>query len=385
MCSPATEIMDCARPRIAVAVALLFLLAPLALSQSTAFCGLQHGSWKVWTAQPSPSEGTVYAKATYNASFLDIGWDTLHVAAVAGSDPLAAYAAGLCEGYLTQARAAQMIRNSDSGTPYDNLTNAFLDTNEKWMRQQIAENPQDAYWAAISLILQQLQGMADGYTTARQPSDPVVDFEFLRKFNLDQGDVYDVQCIVNKSLCATTHPSSTALPPSSRKKTRLFSAARGHCTSLLKFAPGYVAPFSHSVFVTFRAVTRTFMLATRRGTIISRLCVFGRCRQLSPRPCALTNALQVYDLPFAASNSSRVGMSSYPLTVVSSDDFVYTNQQVAAASSLAAAFTSLSPCADCHCFFRDFSTLPESRCLVGHTARRHRLDVPAQRLCGARS
>lgn len=214
-------------------------LAPLVSSQSTAFCGQHNGSWKVWASQPPAHQGTVYAMAVYNASFLDIGWDSLHVAAIAGSDPLAAYAAGLCEGYITQARAAQMIRNSDNGAPYDNLTNAFLDANEKWMRQQIAENPQDAYWTAMSLILQQLQGMADGYSLARPARDPVVDFQFLRKFNLDQGDVYDVQCIVNQSLCAKTHPSATLAPPSPGKHARLFSAARGHCTSLLKFAPGF--------------------------------------------------------------------------------------------------------------------------------------------------
>ena len=46
------------------------------------------------------------------------------------------------------------------------------------------------------------------------------------------------------------------------------------------------------------------------------------------RCCKLTPRLQVYDLPFATSKGTRIGMSSYPLTVVSSDDFVYTNQQV---------------------------------------------------------
>jgi hypothetical protein len=220
-------------------ICLLAVAAPLASSQTTAFCGMQQGTWQVWATQPSPSQGTVYAKATYNSSFLDIGWDTLHVASVSGSDQLAAYAAGLCEGYLTQGRAAQLIRNSDSGTPYDNLTNTFLDANEKWVRQQISDNLQDPYWVAISLILQQLQGLADGYSAARQPNDPVVNFEFLRKFNLDQGDVYDVQCIVNRTLCATTHPSTDASAASLGKRARLFSAARGHCTSLLKFAPGF--------------------------------------------------------------------------------------------------------------------------------------------------
>ncbi len=252
-----------------LALYLLLLVATSAAAESTAFCGQQQGNWTVWTTQPSPSQGTVFAKATYNASFLDIGWDTLHVAAVSGNDTLAAYAAGLCEGYLTQVRAAQMIRNSDSGTPYDNLTNSFLDANEKWVRQQIADSPQDAYWSAVSLILQQLQGLADGYSAARQPNDPAVDFEFLRKFNLDQGDVYDVQCIVNRSLCATTHPSSASRAPTARRSTRLFSAARGHCTSLLKFAPGYQDLYvGHTTWDDYFSALRIWKVFP-----ISRICV----------------------------------------------------------------------------------------------------------------
>jgi hypothetical protein len=304
-----------------IAFAILFLNAPSVAAPSTAYCGLKQGHWNVWHSVPSPSEGTVYAKATYNASFLDIGWDTLHVAAVSGSDALAAYAAGLCEGYLTQARSAQMIRNSDSGTPYDNLTNAFLDTNEKWMREQIADNPHDSYWTAMSLILQQLQGLADGYALVRKPNDPVVDFEFLRKFNLDQGDVYDVQCIVNQSLCAKTHPSVDASAPTSGRRTRLFSAARGHCTSLLKFAPGYQDLYvGHTTWDDYFSALRIWKVLSPCNLI----------RQYAP----LTTLSQVYDLPFATSKSSRVGMSSYPLAIVSSDDFVYTNQQVPPAMRL---------------------------------------------------
>lgn len=320
-----------------LALACLILLLPPTTALSTAFCGVSPYRWMVWLTQPTPSEGTVYAKATYNASFLDIGWDTLHVAAVPGNDALAAYAAGLCEGFLTQPRAAQMIRNSDT-SPYDNLTNAFLDTNEKWMRAQIKDNPQDAYWTAVSHILQQLQGLADGYALARQPNDPVVDFEFLRKFNLDQGDVYDVQCIVNQSLCATTHPSSAASlpfgPPSRAKNgkhTRLFSAARGHCTSLLKFAPGYQDLYvGHTTWDDYFSALRIWKVPA--ALVITALFEY-----------VLTLLLQVYDLPFAASGSTRIGMSSYPLTIVSSDDFVYTDQQVPAALCFAILSPSCGP------------------------------------------
>ena len=83
------------------------------------------------------------------------------------------------------------------------------------------------------------------------------------------------------------------------------------------------------------------MSDTRRGTTTSVRCAYGRycCPPTSASSkenayVPLTTLLQVYDLPFASSSSSRVGMSSYPLAIVSSDDFVYTNQQVPPASSL---------------------------------------------------
>jgi hypothetical protein len=301
-------------------------------ANSVAFCGLQQSKWTIWPAYPTPSEGIVYANASYNASFLDIGWDVLHVAAVQGNDSLAAYAAGLCEGYLTQNRSAQMIRNSEGGAPYDNLTNAFLDTNERWMRAQIADNPDDEYWVAMSLVLQQLQGIADGYSLARQPSDPVVDFEFLRKFNLDQGDVYDVMCIVNRSQCAKTHPSVS----SSDGSARLFSAARGHCTSLLKFAPDFQELFvGHTTWDDYFSALRIWKVrrAHAEGAAPAVRAVFVPLADSSVLCCTfqfqhLTSCRQVYHLPFATSRSAKVGMSSYPLTIVSSDDFVYTDQQV---------------------------------------------------------
>ena len=69
-----------------------------------------------------------------------------------------------------------------------------------------------------------------------------------------------------------------------------------------------------------------------------------------PAVDALTLLLQVYDLPFAASGSSRIGMSSYPLTIVSSDDFVYTDQQVhIARCCLHLHPPSRAPAADGHC------------------------------------
>jgi hypothetical protein len=41
-----------------------------------------------------------------------------------------------------------------------------VDQQDKWLRQQVAANPDDAYWQVQGLLLAQLDGLFDGYDAA---------------------------------------------------------------------------------------------------------------------------------------------------------------------------------------------------------------------------
>lgn len=45
-------------------------------------------------------------------------------------------------------------------------THKFFETHLSWTQQQIQANPNDDYWHAVNLVLQQSQGLVDGYNDA---------------------------------------------------------------------------------------------------------------------------------------------------------------------------------------------------------------------------
>ena len=105
------------------------------------------------------------ARAAFRPSQLEIGWATLFVETAAGADDqVAAYAAGYIEGVAT----AEMIDET-----WGNLEKAGRipgDDVKKFVKEQLAfvkgkAQGDDTYSKSVSLVLQQMQGLAEGYAT----------------------------------------------------------------------------------------------------------------------------------------------------------------------------------------------------------------------------
>lgn len=100
------------------------------------------------------------------------GWGILEIKTIVQSDSESrnvndtqlGYAAGIAEGYLTSDRLYQMYENTVVTETWDythgpskKLQN-FLDTQQEWMTQMIANNGDDPLWKYVAILREQMNG-----------------------------------------------------------------------------------------------------------------------------------------------------------------------------------------------------------------------------------
>jgi len=173
----------------------------------------ENGQLSVVTSEES--SGRTVAKAQWNESLADLGWDYLNVE---GSGD---YNSGYLEGYLTAAR----IRLAGiPAAPSDAKVFQWVVDHLAYMKQMSeALRATDKFWAVVGDQLSYLDGMADGVnanTAARTAGDKnVTSFElFLINFGDEIGDV---QTAVNVQSGRTPKGFMQSWKPS-------------HCSALIK-------------------------------------------------------------------------------------------------------------------------------------------------------
>lgn len=178
------------------------------------------------------------------------GWTFLKVV-TNGSypDSAQAYAAGLAEGFLTTNLMYQYWVNTVQGycsdpqdADYCNRLSNFLFTNKQWIKNQTVQNAAtDPYWHQVDLVMQQQQGLQDGYQNAfpidDNEADVLTDYGFM--FFQLAGDLEDLEMALNKTY---------------NLKHILGS---GSCSALVKFLPGNTdLYFAHDSWNTYQSMLR---------------------------------------------------------------------------------------------------------------------------------
>lgn len=142
------------------------------------------GDLTVTTVEPA-DESTVAAKGRYNASNGVIGWDYCHIKA---NDTVQGYyAAGYLEGIIGN-YSISFFNWSNAVAPTD-ASNKWVDEHLHFLRKSINEYKEtDPFWDRIGKIFAQMEGIADGYSTA---SGTGITFKqvFLNNFGNEIGDV----------------------------------------------------------------------------------------------------------------------------------------------------------------------------------------------------
>lgn len=203
-----------------------------------------NGALSVTTTKPAYAN--LVAKAQWNASLADLGWDYLNIEGDGD------YMTGYLEGYLT---AERIILAGIPAVPSDPKVLQWVVDHVAYMKATSkALRYEDKFWAKVGDLLSYLDGMADG-VNAKNVGTNVTSFElFLINFGDEVGDV------------------QTAVDVQSGKEPKGFNQnwKPSHCSALIKVTHDdlYMAHDTWSGFLgmtyriykvtTFKGVTVTF-------------------------------------------------------------------------------------------------------------------------------
>ena len=119
------------------------------------------------------------------------------------------YCAGYVDGYLMSERIwnrwmlQKDILNITREENFPDTWTSWLQENIDYTRNQVKQNVNDSYWISVGLILNQFDGLHDGYNKAassdRQMSE--MDFWILQSV----GDIYDLELLWNKEKADPLH------------------------------------------------------------------------------------------------------------------------------------------------------------------------------------
>ena len=212
------------------------------------------------------SETPLYGSSIVWGSYVDAinstGWATLHVNSNASyTDDLQAYAAGYLEGAVSQAREYLHINNVCSDQTWENGLREYLDDQWTWMRTMVTQHAGTSpYWYHVGLLLDQQQGLFDGYNNYA-PDHAKLDWLTFYCATLS-GDLDDLNSV---------------FPQPEMPKT----STDGHCSVLVKPIGPLDAPtdvfIGHNTWGGFNTMTRIY---------------------------------KFYDLPFATSKAAKVNADS---------------------------------------------------------------------------
>ncbi|GFU53299.1 putative phospholipase B-like 2 [Trichonephila clavipes] len=146
------------------------------------------------------------AYGNFNDEIFQTGWSYLEVKSnELFPDPVQAYAAGLVEGFLT----ADLLKKHWSNTvadyckgeePYCQRLQDFLEQNLDFINKNVEfKRKYDVYWHHVALILEQLQGLDDGFRNITSGPSTKVNVMGLMLLNI-MGDMEDLEVVLNKQV-----------------------------------------------------------------------------------------------------------------------------------------------------------------------------------------
>ncbi|KAL9656174.1 hypothetical protein ABK040_007791 [Willaertia magna] len=241
-----------------------------------------------------PINNNVVANGYYEATFNQTGWGVLGVSTNSAlEDKIQAYTGGFFEGYLTgelfQGYWYDFIQYTFDPES-DPKLNKFLEDNLRYLNTQIGlyknntSTEEGKYWYHISLILDQIQGLYDGYVKGMLDKNlkPTLSLFDIFKFQID-GDIGDLANIF----------STPQFHKMSREELISFSIFKNRCSAL-------------------------FRLTNDRKNLIMTHATWD----------TFSNMLRIYkhyELNFRNVPSKLVSFSSTPGWLVSVDDFYITS------------------------------------------------------------
>ena len=266
------------------------------------------------TYKLSPTPFTPPSTAIAAGSFVDggddpsSGWGKVEVVSSSGGvsarDGIAAYAAGFAEGLMTAERIGQLWTNFMPGQfgpkgpsphlfPYINTSLHYaLDMG----KVDYANPSSDGEWqynAQLGLVMNQVQGVADGYAQARGPGAPVLDLLDIVVLN-SIGDLDDLVPAMRVLYPETDGRgfASHGVDLSPKRLAEIESG--GHCSLFIKPMPGQGLVAAHEMWASFWQMTLMYKSVELDVTLESTL-------------------------------AKTVTYSSYPAMVSSEDDFYLTS------------------------------------------------------------
>jgi hypothetical protein len=175
-------------------VLLLFFVSTYATMESLSY-NPESKQWHVLSYGHPTSTLDVYYNDTVNL----YGWAGLRVkrsrtSRLTANDNELWYGAGLAEGRVTALRIYQHYINNinpTNTTTYPPKVQAWVSEHIAWMQLQVTLNGQDLFWAQTGRVLDQLQGVTDGYNSMRPENTlPLQFFDmYYLNFMYDAGDL----------------------------------------------------------------------------------------------------------------------------------------------------------------------------------------------------
>nr|QOL01101.1 putative extracellular protein CSOL_028 [Pseudococcomyxa simplex] len=218
-----------------------------------------HGTFQIVSDTEHPG-------ALATASYLDSlhtssGWGQLSISTKAGSpDALQLYAAGFLEGYLTAHRISDHHANMEA---FFNISSSgpsdFLLAQDAWAQEQVATGS-TPFWTTLGLILQQHDGLMDGYSLAANDSQNTASgtpplpqlnrIDFLKLSAV--GDLGDL-------VPALEPKKQVQWETLDARDVEETLASQGHCSALVKVTGNYSDLFlAHSSWFTYSGMVRIY-------------------------------------------------------------------------------------------------------------------------------
>ncbi|XP_022780516.1 putative phospholipase B-like 2 isoform X1 [Stylophora pistillata] len=186
------------------------------------------------------------ARGKLSGSIQKSGWEFFQVVTSGDyQDNQQAFVVGMLEGHMT----SHLIDMHWQNTLADYCTEdpdfcfslgQFLGENLSWMKFQIQNNPTDEYWHQVELVLEQLEGLKEGYKEKKSKAEGAVipDFGFL--LMQVAGDL-------------------DGLEQAFGRKTQSKSFGSGSCSALVKLLPGNKdLLISHDTWGPYNTMLRLF-------------------------------------------------------------------------------------------------------------------------------
>ena len=191
-------------------------------------------------------EETGVAWAVYNHSLSEDGWYKLHVHSNdTYDDKVIMHCAGMVEGFLTHRgmfdhfNLLKDIQGWERGHYYPEDVHDFIDANRIYTKDSVEAFVEDEWWQGIGLILEQFEGLVEGYNAGIEAAG-LQDHKlslFEHWFFQSAGDMFDIAEKFEGSVADTDYSEDV----------------HEHCTGMVKLTDDYSDIFfAHDAWSDFR-------------------------------------------------------------------------------------------------------------------------------------